>query len=109
MMTCPKCSSTDVRTSQSSRWDDLFQRVRGRDVFRCRSCRLRFFVAAPVGAGAKPEGHRRKQRLRRRLLVIAIFVGAFMIFWYFLRYITTEKDSPSSSGATRFPITYSIA
>jgi hypothetical protein len=109
MMTCPGCSSTDVRTSQSTRWSDIFQRVHGRDVFRCRSCRLRFFASTPTGDGAKLLGHRRKQRLRRRLIVVAIFVAAFMIFWFFLRYLTAEKDTPSESGADRFPVTYSLS
>jgi len=108
IMNCPACSSDDVRTSQSSRWNDFFQRVRGREVFRCRSCRKRFYSSTPIGDGTN-TANRRKKRLRRQLLVIAIFVVAFMIFWYFLRYITAEKDAPSESGAARFPVTHSLA
>jgi hypothetical protein len=43
---------------------------------------------------------RSKQRLVRRLIVIAIFAVAFIIFWYFLRYLTSEPSSPRDSSLT---------
>jgi hypothetical protein len=111
-MICPDCGSSEVRTSRRTRWSDIFQRVRGREAFRCRKCRLRFFASAstqpdPLQAGlpkhahrpAKLMSYRSKKRLIRRLTVIAIFAVAFMLFWFFLRHITTEQMPPSDSGA----------
>lgn len=46
---------------------------------------------------------RSKNRLVRRLIVILIFAVAFVIFWYFLRYLTSEPSPPRDSGATSSP------
>jgi multidrug efflux pump subunit AcrB len=43
---------------------------------------------------------RSKKRLVRRLIVILIFAVAFVIFWYFLRYLTSERIPAPDSGAT---------
>jgi hypothetical protein len=40
---------------------------------------------------------RRKQRIFRTLTVIAIFAAAALIFWYFLRYLTSEPSAPRES------------
>jgi len=119
-MICPDCGSDNIRTSRSSRWNDLFQRLRGRDVFRCRGCRLRFYASVSSGSGLKAavksgHGHsslkrmsaRKKQHLVKRLIVLSIFLLAFIVFWVFLRYLTTEREAQSDSGAVRFPVSYS--
>jgi hypothetical protein len=90
----------------------MFQRVRGREALRCRTCRLRFFasessVSAPKQA-VESNGKRRstpllnpraKKRLARQLIVLAIFVVAFLIFLFFLRYLTTERSPSEGSRA----------
>jgi len=52
---------------------------------------------------------RSKKRLVRRLIVILIFATAFIIFIFFLRYITTERMPASDSSAVRSLHTDSIA
>ena len=112
-MTCPECGSSEIRASRSTRWSDVFQRVRGREAFRCRKCRQRFFASVSPQSGperavqssrahrpTKLMSTRSKKRLVRRLVVILIFVVAFVIFWYFLRYLTSEPSPPRDSGAT---------
>jgi multidrug efflux pump subunit AcrB len=42
---------------------------------------------------------RSKKRLVRLLVVIGIFAVAFVIFLFFLRYLTTERMPASDSGA----------
>jgi ribosomal protein L37AE/L43A len=44
---CPKCGSQDVRRSSSEGVGAALLRVFGRWPFRCRSCRARFYRAAP--------------------------------------------------------------
>jgi multidrug efflux pump subunit AcrB len=124
-MTCPKCGSCEVRTSKSARWSDIFQRVRGREAFRCRKCRQRFFASISTGYVVpvaehvvqstrthRPTKHistRRKQRLVKRLVVILIFAVAFILFLFFLRYLTTERMPPSDSETTFSHVTSSQA
>jgi flagellar basal body-associated protein FliL len=48
---------------------------------------------------------RSKKRLVRRLIVISIFALAFIIFWFFLHYLTTEKSPSQDSGAVSVPLT----
>jgi hypothetical protein len=124
-MTCPECGSSEVRASRSTRWSDIFQRVRGREAFRCRKCRLRFFASsstvsvAPVTEQVvrskrtrRPTRHtssRTKQRLIKRLVVISIFAVAFILFLFFLRYLTTERMPASDSGTTSSHVTNSQA
>ncbi len=50
---------------------------------------------------------RSKKRLIRRLVVISIFALAFIVFWLFLRYLTTEKSPSQDSGAVSYPLTSS--
>jgi ABC-type bacteriocin/lantibiotic exporter with double-glycine peptidase domain len=42
---------------------------------------------------------RAKKRLIRQLVMISIFGAALVLFWIFLRYITTDHVAPSDSGA----------
>jgi len=42
---------------------------------------------------------RKKNRLVKRLIVITIFAAAFLVFLFFLRYLTTERMPQSNSGA----------
>jgi multidrug efflux pump subunit AcrB len=119
-MTCPKCRSSEIRASRSSRWSDIFQRVRGREAFRCRKCRQRFFASQSSALGSQQVvqskhthrhsrlmSRRTKKRLSRRLIVIAIFAVMFVIFLFFLRYLITERMPASDSGAVSSPLTCS--
>ena len=121
-MICPECGSSEVRSSRRSRWNDIFQRIRGREAFRCRKCRQRFFASVSTESGpeqavqpkrthrpAKLMSDRSKKRLVRRLIVNLIFAVAFIIFIFFLRYITTERMPASDSSAARSLHTDSIA
>jgi preprotein translocase subunit SecG len=118
-MTCPKCGSSDIRASRSARWSDVFHRVRGRETFRCRNCRKRFYASGSTESGlqqgdqskhthrpAKLMSTRSKKRLIRRLVVISIFALAFIVFWFFLRYLTTEKSPSQDSGASSVSHTF---
>ena len=111
-MTCPHCGSTDIRSSKRAHLGDAFQRFRGLEPFRCRKCRKRFFasesslsdgerivVSKATHRPVKLMSVRKKQRLIRQLIVIAIFAVAFALFWFFLRYLTTERMPTSDSGA----------
>jgi hypothetical protein len=109
-MTCPACGSSEIRTSRHARWSDIFQRVRGREAFRCRSCRIRFFASQSSESvlkqaiQSKHTHHpkklmtsRAKKRLVKRLIVISIFAVALVLFLIFLRYLTKEPISPPES------------
>ena len=111
-MTCPKCGSSEIRESKSIGWNDIFQRVRGREAYRCRKCRQRFFASDSLESGRqkvvlskdthgprKLMSTRAKKRLIRRFVAISIFAVAFYLFWLFLRYITTDRTPASDSGA----------
>jgi predicted RNA-binding Zn-ribbon protein involved in translation (DUF1610 family) len=47
-MSCPKCGSADVRRSQNEGFYAYFHSLFGRQPFRCRSCRTKFYKYAPV-------------------------------------------------------------
>jgi hypothetical protein len=113
MMLCPQCGSSHIHTSKRERWTDPLLRIRGRVAFRCHSCRLRFFALPSTEAAAEPAAQpkhrhrstkispRTKKRLIGRLVVFLIFAAAFVVFWFFLRYLTTERIPPQDSGAIR--------
>jgi hypothetical protein len=48
-MTCPKCGSIDIRPSRKSNFFGYFLVMMGRQPFRCRSCRVKFY--------RRPEAH----------------------------------------------------
>ncbi len=110
-MNCTKCGSTDIRKSSDPRWGDVFQRVLGRDAFRCRACRKRFYAAASgpsLKAVTPPAGSKRSKRLlrssaRKRLTRLAvtllIFAFAFALFWIVLRYFMAPKNPTDDTGA----------
>jgi len=117
-MICPKCSSTEIRVSKHPHWDDFLQRIRGREGYRCRKCRFRFFASpsseldpVPVHQSthtSRPKiliSTRARKRLVKRLVVISIFAVAFIVFWFFLRYITTERMPGSDSSVMTFSLT----
>jgi len=47
LLSCPKCGSSDVRRSHHQGTLSAVLRTLGRWPFRCRSCRSRFYRAAP--------------------------------------------------------------
>jgi len=48
---------------------------------------------------------RSKKRMVRRLIVISIFILAFLVFWLFLRYLTTDRSASQDSGTVGIPST----
>jgi hypothetical protein len=119
-MTCPHCGSTDIRSSKRAHLGDAFQRFRGLEPFRCRKCRKRFFasesslsdgerivVSKATHRPVKLMSVRKKQRLVRQLTVIGIFAVAFVLFYFFLRYLIREPKPASDTGAVGCPVTCS--
>ena len=103
-MICPHCGSSDTRASKSTRWRDAFPRTLGREPFRCRACRQRFYVSpfsepdakqvARSSRSKRPTRRMRSRTLKRikRMLVLFVTFGlAFGLFWIFLRYFTAVK------------------
>jgi hypothetical protein len=83
---------------------------------------MRFFAADLAAAAVSPVSvskgiHRRtnhmssrsKRLLVRRLAKISIFALAAIIFWLFLRYLTTEKIPSGDSGGVRYPVMSSLS
>ena len=117
MIPCPSCGSTEVRVSKRSHWSDVFHLARGREAFRCRNCRRRFFVKQAeeksISTSSRQGSNQRsrprmsttaKRRLQQRLLIIFIFALALTIFGFFLRYILREPSPPSDSGLFNTPM-----
>jgi len=114
---CPSCGSTEVRISKRSHWSDVFHLAGGREAFRCRNCRRRFFVKQAeeksISTSSRQGSNQRsrprmsttaKRRLQRKLLIIFIFALALTIFGFFLRYILREPSPPSDSGLFNTPM-----
>jgi putative flippase GtrA len=86
---------------------DAFHHVFGREAYRCRECRIRFYGAKSAALETSASDHSSKsrqwsfgqaspsehRRLMRRLTLFAIFALAFIIFWFFLRFLTAEHGS----------------
>ena len=111
-MTCPKCSSAEIRPSKHAHLGDALKRALGLEPFRCRTCGHRFFssLATEPGPELPPATKssrrpkklmrtRTKKRLVRQLVMISIFGAALVLFWFFLHYMTTDHVAPSDSGA----------
>ena len=109
-MTCPQCGNSDIRHSHSSHWSDGLYSALGREAYRCRKCRRRFFlprvteiaghIKGQSNRGNKDAKHlnfRKRKRLVRRLITIAVFVVMFSLFGLFLRRLTEDHQAPSSS------------
>ncbi len=109
-MTCPHCGNSDVRRSHSSQRGDVLHRAFGRDAYRCRKCRLRFFLPryAQIATHAKKKSNRsgkaaklldfrQRKRLTRRLIAIAVFVVMFAMFGLFLQHIMEDHPPANNS------------
>lgn len=105
-MTCPQCSSSSIRPSSHSSWKDILPRLRGREAFRCRKCRHRFFALPstqiPVNNPDQPSRkikhdklskQRQRRRLFRRIVTVVVVVVTFSLFGLFLHYITADHPS----------------
>lgn len=114
-MNCPLCSSSNIRRSSSSDWMDVLPKLRGREAFRCRKCRHRFF-ATPSGHTAANDSDRprrkiqrdqlsklrTKRRLFRRAIAFGVIVVTFSLFGLFLHYITADhvpKEGAQDMGS----------
>ena len=51
---CPKCGSTDIRGSHAHHALDYLLRTFGRQPYRCRSCRRRFYLRKPADPEQAP-------------------------------------------------------
>jgi len=114
-MTCPQCTSSDIRRSTTSSWSDILPSLRGRRAFRCRKCRQRFYAArltAPAVHGSDHSGRKiaasklgkkwMRQRLIRGVIAAGVIVAMFSIFGLFLHYIAVDhppKDSAQDMGS----------
>ena len=111
IMTCPKCGSAEIRPSKHAHWGDTFKRALGIEPLRCRTCGHRFFSSLanesiPESPPPSKSSKRPRKLIRtrtrillvRRLVVISIFGAALVLFWLFLRYLTTEHVPASDSG-----------
>lgn len=114
-MTCPQCASSDIRRSSTSGWKDVLPNLRGRQAFRCRKCRHRFFAppSAQLAAGdqgrlqrkiarSKLSKQSKKRRLFRGVITAAVIVAMFSLFGLFLHYITVDhppKDNAQDMGS----------
>ena len=109
-MTCPRCGNSDIRHSQTSRWSDVLYRALGRDAYRCRKCRRRFFLPGdlPIATHIKGQfehSHKTSKRLEfirrkllvRRLIAIAVFVLMFSVFGLFLLQMTKDHSAANNS------------
>ena len=120
-MTCPACGSSEIRVSHYACWRDYFERMCGQEAYRCRSCRVRFYasksaLSSEAHSASLKSSRRKDPRLRasakkrfiRRLIMAVIFGTAFIIFWYFLRYLTAEPHPASdTSGIGVAPLVFS--
>jgi hypothetical protein len=82
----------------------------GRQAYRCRTCRQRFYYSAfggvsrpsPGDSGQKRRGvkvvdFRRRKRMMRRIVTVLVFAAMFSLFGLFLRHIS--QDHPPQSNA----------
>ncbi len=112
-MNCPQCSSVDIRSSRRSHWMDSIQRLLGRQAFRCRKCRHRFFalptsLPAENRPGHPPRKHqhtplsavRKKRRLFRRMIAFAVVVVMVSLFWAFLSYVSVDHTHQVDDDGT---------
>ena len=97
-MTCPQCTSSDIRRSSNPSWKDVLPSLLGQQPYRCRKCRHRFFARPSTQLAANgrknqadPISKKRKmRRLFRTVLAFAVVVLMFSLFGFFLRYITAD-------------------
>lgn len=115
-MTCPRCSSENVRRSHRHRWRELLVLPLGRRAYRCRACRFRFQVRGggvldalkvalrwrPVRS-AKRGAKRGQKRLRRWMWEAGVFALMLLLFLAFLRYLVQERTGGSESGRVSVP------
>lgn len=117
-MVCPSCGSSEIRVSRHPHAMDMLERLRGRQPYRCRKCRGRFYSSNPlppdVSNGSlssqtsrrsstrkspRKTNPRNRRHLLKTLTAVVIFAAMFVIFWWFLRYLTTERDpSPDATS-----------
>jgi hypothetical protein len=112
-MNCPSCGSSELRSSKRSQWSDGFQRLIGREPIRCRNCQERFYVSRSTvlrsghSLNLRPKqlmSARTRGRILRRVILVAVFTLAFVLFWFMLDKIIGEGDQSRNSGA---PVTTS--
>jgi len=120
-MICPSCGDSETRPSQHTYWSDLFQRMLGREPYRCRKCRLRFYSSETPSSDVEGAKHHtptnrsnreltkvRRRRLLRALIAIAIFAAMFVVFLILLKYLTADKASQKDSRTVRPTVVKSL-
>lgn len=113
-MNCPKCGSAEVRPSSRARWRDRLLAF-GRQRFRCRACRRKFYSREKIVSTADDSGkpavskaarrHRHKalsKSNKRRLLDALTFAVMLALFFVFLRYLTREPIPENPVSVTAF-------
>ena len=95
---CPHCGSTEVRESSTRRGMDLMPSNIGKDAYRCRCCRGRFYLRKEADdglPGSQAAARRRRSdrkrdpiwkhpSLRRYSNEIMIVIGSMVSFGIFL-------------------------
>jgi transcriptional regulator NrdR family protein len=105
-MNCPLCSNSDIRRSHSRYRDDVFQGLLGREAYRCRKCRHRFFMhrsasaavqvpknTASKSGGSRPIDTRKREYLVRKLIQVAVVIVMFSLFGLFLSRLAVDHPS----------------
>jgi hypothetical protein len=111
-MKCPDCRSADTRRSRRFKWADLFHWLQWQTAWRCRKCHTRFYSRvsqskAPPNERSKPHKHHSHRSgnllsripIRRRMEA-GVFVVMLILFYLFLRFITSER-APAGEGDNR--------
>jgi transposase-like protein len=108
-MNCPHCGNSNYRRSHTSHWSDNLQRLLGRQAYRCRECRKRFYdLSSAKLSGSKIKlddrqrgssylSFRRRKRVLRKIIAVTVVVIMFTVFGLFLRHIAQDRPSAGSS------------
>jgi type VI protein secretion system component VasF len=86
----------------------------GRQAYRCRTCRQRFYCSAfeeprrgsgfsQKKRGVKVVDFRRRNRMMRRVVTVVVFVVMFSLFGLFLRHISQDHLPQSNTQDTGSP------
>ncbi len=115
-MKCTFCTSTDIRPSHRHKWTDTFQGLLGRQAYRCRQCRRRFYGPRTADLAGSMRRHSVRYRIRRqldvryrkqlirKLIAAGVFVLMLVVFWIFLRYIIAYRPPTDDSSWNQAPL-----
>ena len=106
-MQCPKCGSTDVRSSlRRGLREGFFLRIIFRAPYRCKKCGTRFFGFSRLPGVGKHKKHKtlgsflglhgaQARRFRRVFIVVILFVLLILLALYLVYYLSIPAPPPS--------------